>query len=166
MTVENIDVSCANVGLRLSEFDGKPKDIENTLTRAAGILEEQGVYALFLYLFAREKRKGVAELSTLLERFCGVTGIAPIESTLRDLDEKLRDARDNKTKIKGKQRRQSSEEGVLLSEIRRAREEFFTKVGDLSKRLDDLLFARELLHAALLYGRYHAKARAAVEGRV
>lgn len=164
MTIENIDASCAEAGRRLSELDGKPKDIENTLTKAAGVLEEQGVYAMFLYLFAREDRKGVAELAALLERFCGVSAVSTIDDTLRGLEKKLREARQNKTQGKSKQKEQSSEENALRSKIRQEQGDFFAKVGALSKQLDELLFARDILHTALVYGRYHAKARAA-EGR-
>ncbi|RJP46222.1 MAG: hypothetical protein C4583_19240 [Anaerolineaceae bacterium] len=36
----------------------KPKDLENSLTKTLGVLQENGVYACFLYLLAREKENG------------------------------------------------------------------------------------------------------------
>lgn len=46
------------------------KDVENTVTKALGVLQENGVYACFLYLLAKEKEKGkkvVEEMLNLLE---------------------------------------------------------------------------------------------------
>jgi len=36
----------------------KPKDLENTVTKTLGVLQENGVYACFLYLYAREGETG------------------------------------------------------------------------------------------------------------
>lgn len=46
-------------------------DIENTLAKALGVLQEDGVYACFLYLLAKEKENGavvVGEMLNLLDR--------------------------------------------------------------------------------------------------
>lgn len=48
----------------------KASDIENTVTKALGVLQEDGVYACFLYLLAKEKAKGktvVQEMLNLLQ---------------------------------------------------------------------------------------------------
>ncbi|MDC0834715.1 hypothetical protein POG22_17145 [Geitlerinema sp. CS-897] len=48
----------------------KAGDVENTVTKALGVLQEDGVYACFLYLLAREKVNGqavVLEMLNLLE---------------------------------------------------------------------------------------------------
>jgi hypothetical protein len=45
-------------------------DIETTVTKSLGILQEDGVYACFLYLLAKEKENGkivVAEMLNLLD---------------------------------------------------------------------------------------------------
>jgi len=50
--------------------DKKASDVENTVTKALGVLQENGVYACFLYLLAKEKEKGkkvVEEMLNLLE---------------------------------------------------------------------------------------------------
>ncbi len=50
--------------------DEKPSDIENTVTKTLGILQEDGVYACFLYLLAREKEPGkkvIEQMLNLLE---------------------------------------------------------------------------------------------------
>lgn len=47
----------------------KASDVDNTVTKALGVLQENGVYACFLYLLAKEKENGsvvVAEMLDLL----------------------------------------------------------------------------------------------------
>lgn len=50
--------------------DKKAGDVDNTVTKALGVLQENGVYACFLYLKAKEKENGdvvVAEMLNLLD---------------------------------------------------------------------------------------------------
>ncbi len=55
-TFENLDLACAKAGKAIAE---KPsKELENLITSALAVLEEQGVYALFLYLQAQGKEAG------------------------------------------------------------------------------------------------------------
>lgn len=50
-TFENLDLACAKTGQAIAE---KPsKELENLVTSALAVLEEQGVYALFLFLETR-----------------------------------------------------------------------------------------------------------------
>jgi len=50
-TLENLDLACAKVGKTMAE---KPsKELENLIINALAVLEEQGIYALFLFLKAR-----------------------------------------------------------------------------------------------------------------
>lgn len=53
---ENLDLACAKAGKTIAE---KPsKELENLITSALAVLEEQGIYALFLYLNAQGKDIG------------------------------------------------------------------------------------------------------------
>jgi hypothetical protein len=48
----------------------KASNVDNTVTKALGVLQENGVYACFLYLLAKEKENGtvvVEEMLKLLE---------------------------------------------------------------------------------------------------
>lgn len=50
--------------------DKKASDVENTVTKALGVLQENGIYACFLYLLAKEKEPGkivVQEMLNLLD---------------------------------------------------------------------------------------------------
>lgn len=57
--MENLDLQCAKLGHQLAQLkvDGKPVE-EKVFTNALGVLEEQGPYACFLYLQAREGKAG------------------------------------------------------------------------------------------------------------
>lgn len=50
-TFENLDLACAKVGKTIAERPSK--ELENLVTNALAVLEEQGVYALFLFLKTR-----------------------------------------------------------------------------------------------------------------
>lgn len=122
MTVQNLDAACAKLGAKLAPSGNK--DAENSITKALGVLEEQGVYALFLYLHAREKQWG--------------------QTTSKELASFLRE--------------QPTIQSPLLGA--NMTNEPFDALQQLAGDLDRLLFARDLLHRALVYARYHAKAAA------
>lgn len=122
MTVQNLDAACAKLGARIAS--SATKDTENSITKALGVLEEQGVYALFLYLHAREKNPWG-------------------EAASRELVAFLR-------------QHPSAQDPLLGSNTNN--NEPFEALQQLATDLDRLLFARDLLHRALVYARYHAKA--------
>ncbi len=70
-TFENLDLACAKVGKTMAEMPSK--ELENLVTSALAVLEEQGMYALFLFLEAQTKKnkeisKGIRdELSKFLK---------------------------------------------------------------------------------------------------
>ncbi len=114
--MENLDLKCAELGKRLAEQQGVDHPL---LTEALSVLEEQGVYALFLYLKAEKKAPG----AKVLEECKKFLQDEPTGSPLLG---------------KGDQ---------------------WQELQKLGEDLDTLLFARDLLRQALVYGRYHAKAR-------
>lgn len=113
--MENLDLRCAALGERLGQ--GRDKEREKLLTDGLGVLQEQGLYAFFLFLKA-SKRGDPQQVTDACKAF------------LRD-------------------------QGFLLD----GNSDLFQRLRSLAERLDDLLFARELLMQALVYARYHAKAR-------
>lgn len=72
-TFENLDLACAKAGENIAERPSK--DLANLITNALAVLEEQGVYALFLFLKAQTgKNKQIAEsVSDKLHEFLKVT---------------------------------------------------------------------------------------------
>jgi hypothetical protein len=110
--MENLDLACAQHGKILAER----QDIdERLLGDALSVLEEQGVYAFFLYLRARGKGPGRAIADSCVEFLRKVPTGSPL---------------------------------LAASDLQ-----------GLGDDLDRLLFARDLLRQALVYGRYHVKAR-------
>jgi len=47
--------------------DKKASEIENTITKTLGVLQENGVYACFLYLMAKEKENSQVVVKEMLE---------------------------------------------------------------------------------------------------
>jgi len=114
--MKNIDLSCAQLGESLATID------EKLLTNALAVLQEQGLYAFFLFLEVRGNDGG-KRVSMECARF--------LEET--------------------------PEASPLFPSNKRS--DVFQKLQALGDNLDDLLFARELLTQALVYARYHAKAK-------
>lgn len=55
---ENLDLVCAIAGEDIAKNGKSPKQLENLVTQALAVLEEQGIYALFLFLKMRKKIGG------------------------------------------------------------------------------------------------------------
>lgn len=113
--MQNLDLKCAKLGEKLGQ--GASKERENLLTDGLGVLQEQGLYAFFLFLQA-SKRGNPQQVTEACKDF------------LRD-------------------------QGLLKD----GNIDLFQGLKSLADRLDDLLYARELLMHALVYARYHARAR-------
>ena len=45
----------------------KPNDVDNIVTKALGVLQENGIYACFLYLLAKEKKNGDIVVDKMLD---------------------------------------------------------------------------------------------------
>lgn len=114
--MQNLDLHCAQLAEKLAE--NASKELEKLLTDGLTVLQEQGLYAFFLFLKA-SKRGNPQRVSDECEKFLRAQGL--LQDGTNDLWEGLQ---------------------------------------SVAGRLDDLLFARDLLLQALAYARYHAKARA------
>jgi hypothetical protein len=64
---ENLDLACAEMGKSIAGMSSK--ELENLITRALAILEEQGLYALFLFLNTHGGRGNGKDISTKLHQF-------------------------------------------------------------------------------------------------
>ncbi len=90
--MENLDLKCAEIGRELAAMAD-----DTVFTRALGVLEEQGPYACFLYLKAREGQNGgkIVDKSTgLLRNVLGnqaqpTDGLAFIQSLADNLNDNL-----------------------------------------------------------------------------
>jgi len=109
----------------------KASEIDNTVTKALGVLQENGVYACFLYLLAKEKENGVVvvgEMLKLLESLDFGWKAPRKEGSAEDVD--------------------TSPDKVLEHISER-----------VTANLERLLLAKDTLEQMLIYARYGAKAR-------
>lgn len=81
----NLDYLAAKHAQELVKEEKKAKELENSLTKTLGVLQENGVYACFLYLYAREE-KGATVAKHLLNLLReGVLGLPkPPQAAGRD----------------------------------------------------------------------------------
>jgi len=52
--------------------DKKASEVDNTVTKTLGVLQEDGIYACFLYLLAKEKEKGREVMEEMLALLDGL----------------------------------------------------------------------------------------------
>ncbi len=72
--MNNLDRLAARHAQRLIELTREQKagDVDNTITRTLGVLQENGVYACFLYLLAKEKDIGMVVVTEMLALLDGL----------------------------------------------------------------------------------------------
>ena len=110
--MQNLDLECAKLAETLAQ-----QMSEQVITKALGVLEEQGLYAYFLFL---ESSNEVKEDDVIKPCYDLLQNNLSLENNSEDI---------------------------------------FKKLQNLATDLDNLLFARDLLRQALVYARYHAKAK-------
>ena len=130
MSVRNLDRLCAEYGYRMATgvYEAIHKNAENHITKSLSVLQEDGVYAFFLYQASRGKteRPGAECLKRLAAELFRQEGIKPFDSIADPLEA-----------VRGNKRMEG---------------------GGLADHLDELLLAKRLLEQALIYARYQAKA--------
>ncbi len=140
---QNLDRLCAHFGYKMCEQVGEAfqKDgkidkakTENLITKSLGVLQEDGVYAFFLYLASQVK---------------------PLKDN--DKEEKFSIAARTLADKAAALLADDSLSLIPKSDYKQAMENI-RKENGLADNLDDLLLAKRLLEQALIYARYHAKA--------
>lgn len=135
MNDQNLDRVCAQFGFQIAKkvnrAFNKSSDTENLIAKSLGVLQEDGVYAFFLYLASQVKEgkdeKGASKgAQDLANEAAGLLAHNP-PSLLKSGDYKQ-----------------------AMEELRQP--------GGLADDVDNLLLAKRLLELALIYARYHAKA--------
>jgi hypothetical protein len=118
---------------------GKPQDTENLITKALGVLQENGVYACVLFLYARSTDAKIAkEVRYELLRMTFDLGLPlPPETNKQEFDDLKELLREDKG--------QDWKNGLKY-------------VSDgICSNLDTLLLVRQLWEQTLIYARYGAK---------
>jgi len=117
---ENIDFQCAEYAQKMAQGVGE----EDTIGKSLGVLQEDGLYAFYLYTLSLEKRKKYADKAR-----CIIDNSSDLLSTFSLIQ-------------RGKVTPMNVQEVI----------------APLTKELDELIWAKEILERTLVYARYHAKA--------
>ncbi|MBI4337016.1 MAG: hypothetical protein HY683_04215 [Chloroflexi bacterium] len=148
MTTEgprNLDLDCAEAAAAIA--DGKVD--RGLIDNALGVLQEDGVYALFVYTLSRLKKgEGAATL-------------------LRSLNDLMKNVDIWKSCIKCPENSDNDDQAInradKRAEVTASARALRSAVQQLD--LDTLFLAKDLLQHTLVYARYHARAIAAAEGK-
>ncbi|MGA2985775.1 MAG: hypothetical protein ABSG32_18355 [Terriglobia bacterium] len=143
MSAQNLDQLCARYGY---EIASSTRD-ENHITRSLGVLQEDGVYAFFLY---QESKRG---------KSTGAKGS-------KRADGKKEDVKSVAAQGSGKTNDSATALSSLCAQMLRdptvsilpTGDDTFEAVRKLADDLNGLLLAKRLLEQTLIYARYHAKA--------
>ena len=132
MTIGNLDLCCAWYGDQIAgsvneKFKDKNKT-DNHITKSIGVLQEDGVYAFFLYQASRGSEKEGKKSDEKLA----------VEELSARAMELLKDPR--------------------IAILPQTANEPLAAIQELADDLDKLLLAKQLLEQTLIYARYHAKA--------
>ena len=116
-----------------------PKDLENLVTKALGVLQAQGVYALYLYLYSQSGEK------------------KPIQKAAACIVAKLWKALEEEP-VKNLFNHTIGQTGSW-EDMLEGKNDILCQVAEhLTADLDTLLLVRDLYAQTLIYARYHAKA--------
>jgi hypothetical protein len=146
-TVTNLDRLAAQRAQAVIEATKhkKSSDVENTVTKALGVLQEDGLYACFLYLLAKEKPSNDDKKKKQKS-----TGEVLVEEMLRLL-KKLCFKQNNPVKDDGTVDLNPDTVLKFITD--------YVTTDYVTQDLERLLLAKETLEQMLIYARYGAKAR-------
>lgn len=126
----------------------KPTDVENLTTKALGILQEQGIYAMILFLLSRSGDKSASSGMNAEQRVaCEITVL--LFHLLQEQELKPLGVAYNKDIHFNNVNSKANE---LLGHL--------VKENGLLDQIDPLLLVRDLYEQTLIYTRYGAKAAA------
>lgn len=123
----NLDYRCIEYGQKIGKISNS--NLENNLRKALGVLQEDGVYAMFLWL----EKNADSVRKELIEFF---------------------NKDDKKTHIKLSRYFLNGDK-----EFRQDFDEFCSDLHEVAKDIDKLLFMKKLLERTLTYALYHARAK-------
>ena len=138
----NLDQKAAQYAQKIvKNGNGDAKGLENLVTRTLGVLQEQGVYAMMLFLYSRSEKE------------------QPIAQAVR---ESLRGLLDMLSKEAGVQWKTEDNHVIPVPQSalqkQTAEEVLGFCANVVATDLDTLLLVRELYEQTLIYARYGAKA--------
>jgi hypothetical protein len=136
----NIDRLAAEYSQEMVTSAGDAKILERLITKTLGVLQEQGVYAMMLFLFSRSGEEKVA--FNILPKFYILLTKLPVFKDNADLNEII-------TIIKDNSRDKKRDSEMVLK---------FYSSKEVMEDIDTLFLIRDLYEQTLIYARYGAKA--------
>jgi hypothetical protein len=173
----NLDYICFGHGTEISQHivPIEPKKCENLIQKTLGILEEDGIFAFYIYLISVEGNSNEGRISLAIQR--------EIEQLFRDKRLKLLEEIDSQEKA-GKLKDGGLNE-LQCKYLVEEKQELYRRLDDknmggneknhlkekknkinsfvireilfLTKDINTLLFAKSLIEKTLIYARYQAK---------
>ncbi|MDQ7029470.1 MAG: hypothetical protein Q9O62_06675 [Ardenticatenia bacterium] len=122
------------------------RDLETLVTKALGVLQNQGVYAMALFLFSRSGSGKQATDMKAEERVA--TALLSWLWLLRNPQQALAQVQNN----------EQLQTDISFDRVNSKKKQMLQEFADLSRDLDTLLLVRDLYEQTLIYARYHAKA--------
>nr|WP_290665323.1 hypothetical protein [Ardenticatena sp.] len=139
------------IGKRVKNTTVQARDLETLATKALGVLQSQGIYAMALFLFSRSGKETKEE--TKEEKMSAEERVATqILSWLWP----LRDPHGALGNLQKNENQPQTDKG--FDEINQNKCYMLQEWADLSSDLPTLLLVRDLYEQTLIYTRYHAKA--------
>jgi hypothetical protein len=137
----NLDYLAAKYAQKVISTTGsvkKASDVENAVTKVLGVLQENGVYACFVFAFSRAKEKSSDGKKEQKDEVKVMQAI--IKQMLALLNEVHYNVPDGTAQLNSQN---------VLNDISE----------NVTKELERLLLAKDVLEQMLIYARYGAKAR-------
>lgn len=137
MSKKNLDLECAKVGKKIVEErkEDADKKIKNVVENSLGVLQEDGIYAFYVYLFSEGAQNEKNNSYVIAKRTWNFLKEGDNDEFGMDFVEKDF----NKNRV------YKDLENKVLND------------------LDRTFFVKEILENILVYGRYHAKALKGLE---
>ncbi len=154
-TVKTLDYLAMAISHKIAEVIGKKvkrgrvqaRDLETLVTKALGVLQSQGVYAMALFLFSRSGGESVGEKMTAEERTA--TQLLSWLWPLRKPAQALQEFQNKKGQLQTDR---------SFDKVNQQKNRMLNEWANLTADLDTLLLVRDLYEQTLIYARYHAKA--------
>lgn len=144
LNLDHLAATCAQRIIDDTNNVEKSSDVENGVTKSLGVLQENGVYACFLFALSRAKpgdggnqSNEAVIFSIIVREMLWVINELPVDCPTPPIS-------------------QDTEPRVISSQAEQILNHVATHI---TKNLEHLLLAKEILEQMLIYARYGAKAR-------
>ncbi len=158
MTGKNIDYIASRYAQTLIKNVSDYGDVMTAATKILGVLTEDGIYAAFLYIFAKVK-DGIRT-----EFVCGalrvLNDVGLVVGSGSGFSKLAEDYRNRYIDLeKAKEKRRENDVRRLKNKIHNLQDNILETISDITNDLNKTLLARLVLERFLTYVRYHAKAK-------